>query len=157
MKKLKHLFLLIMSSLALLAHEIRTGKPARLLANEVHGSGNLTRKAEAAFGVRNLLAKKGTADDEFDICGVNDKPYGPCTDEPAIGDYVNISLLGNATGTLELVAKEAIGINVDVYTAAGGKVSLTGGVGTYLVGTTISSSAADGDPIEVQHTFPIAQ
>ncbi len=122
-----------------------------------HG-GTVPRSAEVAFGTRYLLCKKGTADNQVDICGAADVPIGIVTDEPKLGDDTNVQLFGSSPMTKIMVASEAMVVGAKVYTQANGKAQNEPAVvGTYYrVGEVESSpAAADGDRIVVETHPPI--
>src|SRR3954468_5213718 len=81
------------------------------LANIAEGSheGNITKAVDAVITERYLLAKVGSASDRVAACGAVDTPIGIITDEAAaIGDLVNVALLGSSPSTLRMVASAAI-------------------------------------------------
>ncbi len=146
----------MMAALANLDLERRSGGRVVCLANEVHGSGNVTRTAEAALTTRHLLVKKGTADGEVLVCGATDQPLGVCTDEPGIDEPGNVALLGCADGTLPMVAGKAIAVGAEVSTLAGGKVTDATTASTYKVGVALTPAAGNNEVIEVAHCYPVS-
>ena len=118
-----------------------------------HEGGVVTRKAEAAITVENLLVKVGTAADQVAVADAADTPIGTCLDTPdTVNQPVAVQLLGLAMSrTLKCVAAGAITANAAVVTANGGKVrAVPGDNGTYKkIGTALTAAAADGDEIEV--------
>jgi len=68
----------------------------------------------------------------------------------ADGDLVNVDLR-TKPGTVKMIASEAIGAEVDVWTAGSGKVQTeaSAGTGSLLVGTSIQAASGDGSVIEV--------
>jgi len=130
-------------------------------ANIAEGTheGAVTKLSDAAITTRNLLVKVGTDSDHIAVCGASDRPRGVCNDEAgAAEENVNVNLLGRNTQTDLMVASEAIADDVDVYTAASGKIQNEPAVaGTYyLVGHSLGSAAAVGDELEVDSCHPIA-
>jgi hypothetical protein len=129
------------------------------LANIAEGThdGNITKAVDAAITERFLLAKVGSASDRVAVCGAADTPIGVITDEAAaIGDIVNLALLGSARSTLRMVASGVIGQGALVEPAASGRVQTLGvGAGTHhVVGRALDAAAAAGDVIEVDpHYF----
>lgn len=113
--------------------------------------GRVSKIADSTCPTRYLLAREGSSADNFNICGVTDRPWGIITDEAAVGDMVSIGLLGLTGRTGIMIANGAISANVDVYAAANGKVAVEPTtVGTYWrVGRTLTAAAADGDQIQV--------
>ncbi len=124
------------------------------LANIAEGThdGNITKAADAAITERWLLGKIGSATDRVAVCGASDTPIGVITDEAsAIGDLVNVSLLGSSRGTVRMVASAAIAQGALVEPAAGGRVATLGaGAGTHhVVGRALDAATSAGDIIEV--------
>jgi hypothetical protein len=144
-----------------LAHSIRVRRGAKtvLLANiaeGVHGSGNITKGVDAPITERYLLGKIGSATDRVAVCGATDSPIGVITDEAAaVGDPVNVALLGSVTGTVRMVASAAISQGALVEPAASGRVQTLGaGAGTHhVVGRALDVATAAGDVIEVDPCY----
>jgi hypothetical protein len=66
------------------------------------------------------------------------------------GDDVAVAY-ANKQGTTKMIANGAFTtLGAKLYTAAAGKVSTTQATGSFLAGLLMSTSAADGDIIEVQ-------
>lgn len=130
-----------------------------LLANIAEGvhDGNITKAVDTAVTERFLLAKVGSASDRVAVCGATDTPIGVITDEAAaVGDIVNLALLGSARSTLRMVASAAIAQGALLEPAASGRVATLGvGVGTHhVVGRALDAAGAAGDVIEVDpHYF----
>jgi hypothetical protein len=125
-----------------------------LLANIADGThdGNITKAADAVISERFLLAKIGSASDRVNVCAAADTPIGVITDEAtAIGDLVNVSLLGARGSTVRMVASAAIVQGALIEPAASGRVqTLTGSVGTHhVVGRALDAASSAGDVIEV--------
>lgn len=122
--------------------------PGDLTASNTAGltdGGIITRIPTTAFTVPNLVAGVGTT------AGVNIAPcaatgvvpVGFCPDTGAVGEPTAVQM---GFGDVVLgVASAAIAADVNVYTAANGKLSSTGGTGKYLMGRSIRAAAADGD------------
>ena len=147
----------------LLIRSARSGFDILVAANVGAGTHTqLSRFSESALTVRHLLVKQGTEDNECDICGAEEKPLGPVPDIVETADLGSdpkaVELLGISPSTLLMVTGAAIDADVDLYTAAAGKVQeLPVAAGTYYkVGTSVSSSGGDGDLIEVAHHAPVA-
>jgi len=124
------------------------------LANIAEGThdGNITKAVDAAITERFLLAKIGSAADRVAVAGAGDTPIGVITDEAsAVGDLVNVALLGARSSTLRMVASAAIAQGALVEPAASGRVQiLGGGIGSHhIVGRTLDAAAVAGDVIEV--------
>jgi len=159
--KLTHITGLIMALiLAPFAAIARAFVPSPdLVASNSAGShqGPVTRFAETAFSAPHLVAGKGTtAGKQVAPCAATGVlPIGFAEDEAAVGEAVAVE-----TGygrTVLGVASAAIAADVPVYTAAGGKLSSTGGTGKYLVGRSLTAAAADGDEFELQPYPPVVQ
>lgn len=119
--------------------------------------GIITRFPTTAFTVPNLVAGVGTT------AGLN---IAPCaaTGVVPLGFVPDTGAVGEATavqtglGSVVLgVASAAIAADVLVYTAAGGKLSSTGGTGKYLMGRSLKAAAADGDEFPLIPCFPVVQ
>jgi hypothetical protein len=124
------------------------------LANVAEGThdGNITKAVDASITERYLLAKIGSASDRVAVCGAADTPIGVITDEAAaIGDLVNISLIGCAGRTVRMVASAAIAQGALIEPAANGRVATLGaGAGTHhVVGRALDAASSAGDVIEV--------
>lgn len=120
-----------------------------------HDTGRIGKVAESDFGAFHLLAKKGVAAGSCDVCGAADEPLGPCIDQPKTDDRATVQHLGATSGTMTVIASKAIAENTRVYTTAGGKVTDAIVSGSYLVGKTVTTSAADNDPLEIVPCFPV--
>lgn len=109
--------------------------------------------ADAAIATRYLLGKPGTDTDHIDICGVADEPTVVIVDEATAAEKeVTGEFLGISPRTVLMVGSEAIAADVDVFTAAAGKIQDLPGVATavlYRVGRTVTACAADGQQCEV--------
>ncbi|MDD4736635.1 MAG: hypothetical protein PHP44_11090 [Kiritimatiellae bacterium] len=125
-----------------------------------HDTGNLPRLAEAAITPRYLLGKKGTnPETQAVVSGASDIPDFVITDEAEIaGDPIGCAALGVASGTIPMVASEAIDIESVHFLvpAANGKVkALPTAAGTYyVIGKPMSSASGDGAALEVAHCSP---
>ena len=124
-----------------------------------HGNGKITYKADAAIATRYFLVKIGSdAAHCAVLAATSDRPVGICTDEPAAAeDLVNVDVLGASAETKTMVASGVIAAGATVVTDSNGKVQTEPTVaGTYwIVGTSITASAADGDLFEVEPCRPI--
>lgn len=140
----------------IIIHAILGNQP--IFANVATGvhEGNITKTLESAAATRYLLGTPGSAPGEVDICGDSDAPLGVITDEGAVGDPVNVALLGSASSTLLMVADGPIAAGSALYTAADGKVQeqpeTTGHY--YQVGFAVTSASSDGDRVEVMPVSP---
>jgi hypothetical protein len=129
-------------------------KPFVYLANIAEGThdGNITKQTDAVITERFLLAKIGSTAARVDICGAADTPIGVINDEAAaIGDNINVKLLGSSRTTLRMVASAAIAQGALIEPAASGRVQTKGvGAGTHwVVGRALDAAANAGDVIEV--------
>lgn len=152
------LALLALPTVRMVAKQFTHNLAINALGDGVHPDGHVTRTADAAHTLKNLIVKEGTtAGSTVAICGLNARPIGVCEDTPeAADDPVNVALLGVAPGTLLAVAAGAITAGAAVYTAANGKVSATGASTSYFLGFAVTAAAADGDPVEIAHTIALA-
>jgi hypothetical protein len=81
--------------------------------------------------------------------GIGDKELGTLENATfADGDSATVRLR-SAAGTCKMVASKAIAADAEVWTAASGKISDTGGTGAFLIGTALEAAGADGEVIEV--------
>ena len=122
----------------------REGKPGYLLS-------------DAGLATRYLLVKRGSDANHFALCGAADCPLGPCFDQPAAAELeATIGLLGALEGTVPVIGSEAITVDQDIYTAAGGKVQNTPAVaGTYWrIGRSFTACDGDGDEFYIVPCFP---
>jgi hypothetical protein len=125
-----------------------------LLANVAEGThdGNITKAVDAVITERFLLAKIGSASDRVAVAGAVDTPIGVITDEAAaIGDLVNVALLGARPSTVRMVTSGAISQGALLEPAASGRVQTLGvGAGTHhVIGRALDAASAAGDVIEV--------
>ena len=130
----------------------RSGDTICLANAEGTHEGNLTKAVDAIITERFLLGKIGSASDRVAVCGAADTPVGVITDEAAaIGDLVNVALLGSSGLTVRMVVSGAIAQGTLLEPAASGRVQALGAsVGTHhVVGRSLDASAAAGDVIEV--------
>lgn len=128
------------------------------LANVAEGThdGEITKGSDAVITERFLLAKIGSASDRVAVCGAADTPIGVITDEAAaIGDLVNVALLGSTQHTVRMVASAAISQGALLEPAANGRVATLGaGAGTHhVVGRALDAAANAGDLIEVDPSY----
>ncbi|MDX1950944.1 MAG: capsid cement protein [Verrucomicrobiota bacterium] len=142
----------------LLKLKLRRKRHIVRLANIAEGThdGNITKAVDAIITERHLLAKIGSASDRIAVCGSADTPIGVITDEaPAIGDWVNLALLGSSRSTLRMVAAAAITQGALLEPAASGRVQTLGaGAGTHhVVGRALDSATAAGEVIEVDPLY----
>jgi RNA-binding protein YhbY len=70
----------------------------------------------------------------------------------AAGDLVNVKLRSSA-GTHKAIAAAAIAAGAGVFSAAGGKVSVSA-TGAYRLGTALEAAAANNDIIEIMYATP---
>ena len=141
-----------------LREQFSTANGAEGAAGYHHGA--FTRKADAATTNRHLLYKQGSDSLHVALCGATDYPLGSSTDMPeAAEDIININPL-TGPGTRELRCASAINANTDLYTAANGMVSATGGTGKYYVGRSVADAvqvASSDYLIEVAVRAPVVQ
>jgi hypothetical protein len=129
------------------------------IAEGTHADGCITKLTDAAIATRFLLFKVGSDGNHIAANGANDMPLGIVDDEASAAEKrVSVQLLGVRSGTLLMVASEAITVGENVYSAASGKIQdLPAGAGTYYrVGVALTAAGADGDLVEVQHCVPQA-
>jgi hypothetical protein len=136
----------------------RFGGACVTLANIAEGThaGNLTKATDVVITERFLLAKVGSASDRVNVAGAADTPIGVITDEAAaVGDIVNVALLGSSRTTLRMVASAAIAQGALLEPAASGRVATLGvGVGTHhVVGRALDAAVNAGDVIEVDPSY----
>lgn len=137
----------------------RPGSVNRIaLANIAEGSqATPTYYTDAAIG-RYLLLKKGSDVRHVALCGAANRPIGNSEDESdAAEKTLSVRPFATSSETQLVVASEAIAADVDVYTAASGKVQDEPAVaGTYWkVGRSRRAAAADGDPFEIYPCDPL--
>lgn len=123
-----------------------------------HDTGIVTFFADAAIAIRYLLVKTGSDASHVAVCGAADRPLGICSDEPeAAEDDATTRLLGAYKGTTTMIGNAALAANIDIYTAAAGKVQGEPTVaGTYwLVGRSVTACVGDGLEFEVTPRAPV--
>lgn len=153
---------LIAGVIALHARGFSGAIPARLrLANlgvSEHDNGIVPYYADAAITTRYLLVKQGTDARHIAVNGAADRPLGPCMDAPeAAEDLAAVRLLGAYKGTTTMIGSAAIAANLDIYTAADGKVQgepTTAGT-FWLVGRSATACVGDGLEFEVTPRAPV--
>jgi hypothetical protein len=112
----------------------------------------ITKLADAAQLTRFLLVKAGSDAEHIAVNGANDLPLGVCPDEPSAAEAeATVQLFGCARSTRLMVASKPIAANVEIFTAAAGKVQdAPVAPGTYYrVGRALRAVGADGDVFEV--------
>ncbi len=116
----------------------------------------VTAVGSAASGTRNFTAggvvgvslRVKLTSLKLAVAGITDREIG-VIDVAALADLdVRPVTLRTAPGTVMMVANAALAVNASVYTAAAGKVGPSATT-AFLLGTALTASAADGDPIEV--------
>ena len=130
------------------------------IAEGTHEGGMVTKLADGAITTRFLIGKVGSDINHVVACGASDDPLCVIEDEAAAAeDPMNVVLFGSAGRTLKVVASEPISAGARVYTAASGKVQdLPASNGTYYrIGRALQAAAADGDVIEIDPCFPVAE
>lgn len=128
------------------------------IAEGTHPTGCVTKLADVALTRRHLLVKIGTDASHIAINTASDIALGVVDDEAeAAEDPVNVQLLGQKEGTILMVASAAITAGAMVVSAADGKIrTLPGTTGNYyIIGRALEAAGADGDVIEVAHSFPV--
>lgn len=128
------------------------------IAEGTHPTGCITKLADVALTRRHLLVKIGTDADHIAINTASDIALGVVDDKAeAAEDAVNVQLLGQKEGTILMVAGAAIAAGAMVVgTAAGKVITLPASTGTYyILGRALAAAAADGDEVEIAHSFPI--
>jgi hypothetical protein len=158
MNKLKNLLLVAVAALAsALRIDRRTHYEFANIAEGTYPTGCITKLADAALTRRHLVVKIGTDINHVAINTASDIPLGVADDEAAAAeDDVNVQLLGQKEGTILMVAGAAITAGAFLVGTASGKViTLPGSTGTYyIIGRALTAAAADGDEINVAHSFP---
>jgi len=117
-----------------------------------HPGATVTRSAEAAVTVGNLLLRKGTAANQVLLGTATARPLGVSYDAAAIDTNVGVILLGGADTVLG-VASGAITVDAPLYSSADGKVSATAVAGCWYIGIALTA-AADGAIVEYQSVQP---
>ena len=137
------------------------GKGLVPLLNVSEGThaGALTRKGGAIISTPYRFVKKGTGDMDVILCStVGEAPLGIITDEaPAIGELVNMNLLGSASNTQLVEPGGDIDIGDWVITDDAGKaiaLPTSGGGTAYICGRALTAGADGGDPIEIDPVLP---
>lgn len=125
-------------------------------ATGVHEAG-ITKTLGESVSTRHLLCTFGGTDDEVITNHADGQPIGVMSDTGAAGDSVNVALLSAHTGTLLMLASEAIAAGSPVYTTDDGYVQgepeFPGEY--YQVGYAVSGAKALNEPIEVMPQAPV--
>jgi hypothetical protein len=111
--------------------------------------GAFTRRADAAHDATHLVVKQGTDAHHVAVAGASDRPIGTTQDQPsAAEDIIAVDPLSSGTpGTRKFRCTTALAANIDIFTAASGRVRAlpgSGGGTAYLVGHTIELAAQVG-------------
>lgn len=149
--------LLMATLLAPFAGIARALAPTGLDANNIAGDrdGPLSRIAEVAIATPHLLLAAGTNKSTQVIINIaNTRPIGTAYDRYAITERAAVRRLGDGQTKL-VIASKAIAADVDVFTAAAGKVTDTASANCYRIGRSLAAAAADGDELEIDPCFPV--
>jgi hypothetical protein len=123
-----------------------------------HDTGIISLYADAVPAQRYLLVKQGSDATHFALCGAADRPLGPVSDEvEAIEDLAAVRHLGAYKGTTTMIGNGALAADIDIYTAANGKVQgepTTAGT-FWLVGRSKTACAGDATEFEVTPRAPV--
>jgi hypothetical protein len=130
------------------------------IAEGVHGDGCIDKQADAVQALRYVLVKIGSDIGHVAVTTANTEiPLGVCNDEvAAIGDNVNVQLLGVKQGTILVRAEAAITAGDYVVAAESGRVQTIVGlstVTTYIVGRALNAAVNQDDLVEIQHCVPV--
>ena len=134
--------------------------PGELAASNTAGLTDgaiVSRYATTAFTAPNLVAGKGaTAGKDIAPCAATGVvPLGFVPDTAAVGEWAAVQM---GYGSIVLgVASGAIAADVDVYTAANGQLSATGGTGKYLMGRSVTAAAGANDEFSLMPCKPVLQ
>jgi hypothetical protein len=163
MKQVKHGFALLIALIAgLLAGITRSfqllfeplGLTDALNTAGSHAGGLVSRVTEAAFATPYLLARKGTAARQILVGTATARPIGTVADAALVTTEIGVKCLGGPDTQL-MIASGVIAVDAPVYTDADGKVSATAASGSYMVGTALTATTADGQEIEVLTCIPM--
>lgn len=145
-----------MAGLAMRWRVSSTNQGERVLVANTYEAAMTTHRAainrtnDVAITTRHLLWKKGASDKSVALATADAPALGTIDNvESETGKNQSVLLLGKGP-TKIFVASEAIGAGVDLFQAAGGKVTDT--PGQYFVGTSITAAGEDGDLIEANDT-----
>ena len=110
----------------------------------------ITFKAKSALTSKQAYIVELTAADEVDVCnGAGDLPIGVLHDpSPGAGEACRVALVGGG-GIVSVVAGGVITAGDRVGTTAAGKGVTKTADADYIIGVAKTTSAADGDLIEV--------
>ena len=111
--------------------------------------GAFTRRADAAHDATHLLVKVGTDARHVAVCGAGDRPLGTTKDQPeAAEDIIAVDpLVGGTVGSRLFRCTTALAADIDLFTAASGRVRAlpgSGGGTAYLVGRSIQAAVQVG-------------
>jgi len=113
----------------------------------------MTIRTSAAITAKHLLYTAGASKEYAAVTSTAaDLPLGTIeTEAPAAEQYRALVLLGLSRQPHQMVASEAIGFGVEVFSTGGGKVGPrpTAPGEYWFVGTSIEPANADGDVVQV--------
>jgi hypothetical protein len=118
-------------------------------------SGHITKTAAAAITQKYLLGKFGSSPDTVEICAANDVPIGVITDEAAVGDPVDLALLGSPDTLLGVAAGSINAGDVLVAAASGMVRQMPTTAGTHnIIGTALTATATANQLVEFTGCVP---
>jgi hypothetical protein len=131
----------------------------RILSNIAIGTHEdcITKCAKTAIQRNRLVSLDLSDPDGVNPSSANGIPFGVSTDEAALGEIINIDLLG-CSNTIDIVTEAAVGAGSLLIPGANGTVlpmPLT--AGTYTCIGLALSSAPNGEPVEVLSSLPYQQ
>lgn len=110
--------------------------------------GAYTRRADAAHDATHLVVKQGSDELHVAVAGAGDLPIGTTRDQPeAAEDIIAVDPLHAMVGTRKFRCTTALAANIDIFTAATGRVRAlpgSGGGTAYKVGHTIQVAVQVG-------------
>lgn len=154
---------LIVSAIAALLW--RSSRPTTLsIANDAPGgtrpTGRITKTIASGNTILEGMLLK-LVSGEVAICGANDVPFGVAEDDGAAGDIISVAILGAATGTVRMIASEAITAPAILVPTANGEVAalaadalLVSETRYHIVGHAVEDGTED-ETFEVAPTFAL--
>jgi hypothetical protein len=114
----------------------------------------ITKWAKTAISPRRLVVLDAVDSDQVVHATANSLPFGVADDEAAVGEIVNVDLLG-CSNTIKITAGAAIGAGALLIPGTDGKVlPLPTATGNYIcIGLALSGAASGGD-VEVLTSLP---
>lgn len=126
--------------------------------NRTHPNGNITYSAAAAIAKGQPVKFTGSATTSgmptvTPCTAATDAAIGVAIEPAESGGLVPVAILGNYTGTVEVLATGAVAQGASITPAGVAVVAASGG---NVIGVALDAATAAGQLIEVAHCLPVA-